>query len=133
MSYFLDTNICIYFLKGTYPGLLSKIMSFQPADIKIPAIVKAELLYAVEKSSKRDENLNKVSAFLMPFEIAAFGDLAAVHYGQIQVSLKKSGTPIGPNDLLTAATVIAEKGILVTNNIKEFSRIPGLSLENWTE
>jgi len=133
MSYFLDTNICIYFLKGTYPGLLSKIMSFQPADIKIPAIVKAELLYAVEKSSKRDENLNKVSAFLMPFEIAAFGDFAAVHYGQIKTSLKKSGTTIGPNDLLTAATVIAEKGILVTNNIKEFSRIPGLSLENWTE
>ena len=133
MSYFLDTNICIYFLKGTYPGLLSKIMSFQPADIKIPAIVKAELLYAAEKSSKRDENINRVSAYLMPFEIAAFGDLAAVQYGQIQVSLEKSSTPIGPNDLLTAATVMAEKGILVTNNTKEFSRIPGLSLENWTE
>ena len=133
MSYFLDTNMCIYFLKGTYPVLLPKILSLHPSEIIIPAVVKAELIYGAEKSLKRDENIRKITAFLLPFEIAPFGDSATFHYGKIRTSLEKSGMLIGPNDLFIAATVLAENGILVTNNIKEFSRIPGLRLENWIE
>lgn len=132
MSYFLDTNMCIYFLKGTYPVLLSKILSLHPSDIKIPAVVKAELIYGAEKSLKRDENMEKVLAFLVPFEIMPFEDSSTFHYGKIRASLEKSGAPIGPNDLLIAATVLAENGILVTNNTIEFSRISELRLENWT-
>ena len=133
MNYFLDTNTCIYFLKGTYPALLTKMLSLRPADIKIPAIVKAELVYGAEKSLKRDENLDKIMAFLLPFEIVPFGDSSVLHYGKIRLLLEKSGTPAGPNDLFIAATVLAVNGILVTNNRKEFSRIPGLRLENWIE
>ena len=131
MNYYLDTNICVYFLKGLYPALLSKILSLHPSDIKIPAIVKAELFYGAEKSAKREENIQKITAFLSPFEIAPFGNSAAIYYSQIRSSLEKSGSLIGPNDLLIAATTLAENGILVTNNTKEFSRIPELRIENW--
>lgn len=133
MSYFLDTNMCIYFLKGTYPQILSKMLSFHPSKIKIPAVVKAELIYGAEKSAKRDENIEKVSAFLLPFEIVPFNGDAAVIYGEIRAELERAGTPIGPNDLLIAASVLAENGVLVTNNMKEYRRVPGLRLENWAE
>lgn len=132
MKYFLDTNTCIYFLKGIYPSLLAKMLSVQPSDIKIPAVVKAELIYGVEKSVRRNENMETLAAFLLPFEVAPFADSAAACYAKIRAQLEKLGLPIGPNDLLIAATVIAEQGILVTNNTKEFSRIPELNLENWT-
>ena len=133
MIYCLDTNICIYFLTGKYPSLLSKILSFNPNDIKIPAIVKAELLHGTEKSAKREENKSKIATFLLPFEIVPFDAIAAVHYGSIKAILEQASKPIGPNDLLIAATVLSLNAILVTNKIKEFSRIEGLNLENWTE
>ena len=133
MSYLLDTNICIYYLKGTYPALRDKMLSVHPSDIKIPAVVKAELLYGAEKSVKRDENMAKAYAFLMPFEIAPFGDAASVYYSSIRASLEKEGKPIGPNDLFIAAIAQAEKAVLVTNNIKEHQRISGIRLENWIE
>ena len=131
MSFYLDTNICIYFLKGTYPTLLTKMLTLRPSDIKIPAIVKAELIYGAEKSIKRDENLEKVSSFLLPFEIIPFDDDAADYYGFIRADLEKKGTPIGPNDLLIASTALSKDGILVTNNTKEFERVQNLRLENW--
>ena len=131
MIYYLDTNICIYFLVGKYPKLLTKMMSFSPNDIKIPAIVKAELLHGAEKSLKRDENLIKISSFLIPFEIIPFDDASASHYAKIKASLEKTGKLIGPNDLIIASTALAQKAVLVTNNTDEFSRVEGLQLENW--
>ena len=132
MIYYLDTNICIYFLVGKYPQLLTKMMSFSPNDIKIPAIVKAELLHGAEKSLKRDENLIKISSFLLPFEIIPFDDASANCYGKIKASLEKTGMLIGPNDLIIAATALANNAILVTNNTNEFCRVDGLRLEDWT-
>ena len=132
MSYLFDTNICVYFLKGLYPVLPTKMLSVQPVDIKVPAIVKAELLYGAEKSIRRAENLEKISAFLYPFEIIPFNDAAAVFYGTIRAYLEKKGQPIGPNDLIIAATALANNAVLITNNTKEFARIPELKLENWT-
>jgi len=123
MSFYLDTNICIYFLKGTYPALLTKMLTLRPSDIKTPAIVKAELIYSAEKSIKRDENIEKVSSFLLPFEIIPFDDDAADYYGFIRTELEKKGTPIEPNDLLIASTVLSKDGILVTNNTKAFERV----------
>ena len=131
MTYFLDTNICIYFLMGKYPNLLAKIMSYSPNDIKIPAIVKAELFHGAEKSIQRDDNINKISAFLLPFEIVPFDEASAEYYGKIKAALEINGKLIGPNDLLIAATALAKDAILVTNNMSEFSRIDGLRLENW--
>jgi len=132
MNYYLDTNICIYFLVGKYPILLNKIMSHNPNDIKIPAIVKAELLHGAEKSVKRDENKNKIAMFLLPFEIIPFDNNCAEHYGRIKANLEIKGTLIGPNDLLIASTALAGSAVLVTNNTSEFSRVEGLRLENWT-
>jgi len=131
MTYFLDTNICIYYLRGIYPAIASKLLTVKPMDVKIPSIVKAELLYGAEKSVKRDENIRKIQAFLMPMEIVPFGNSAAIEYGRIRAALEKASMVIGPNDLIIAATVLAENGILVTNNVKEFSRIPELHFENW--
>jgi tRNA(fMet)-specific endonuclease VapC len=133
MKYYLDTNICIYFLKGIYQVLLNKIMSHTPDEIKICSMVKAELLYGAEKSQRDKENIEKVEQFLLPFEVVAFDNDASVKYSKIRSELEKIGAPIGPNDLIISATVLANNGILVTNNVKEFRRIPDLIVENWTE
>jgi len=131
MNYYLDTNTCIYFLKGLYPDLLAKIMSLNPENIKIPAMVKAELLYGAEKSQKVKDNSEKVKQFLLPFEIIPFDDKAAEEYSKIRSRLERTGILIGPNDLIISATVLSNDGILVSNNDKEFKRVPGLNTENW--
>ena len=131
MKYFLDTNICIYFLKGVSKKLHNKFLQVNPNDIKIPAIVKAELLYGVEKSIKKKENLNFVNNFLLPFEIIPFDDSSAGFYSKIRFTLEKKGNIIGPNDLIIASIVLRNKGTLVTNNIKEFQRVKGLKVINW--
>lgn len=132
MKYFLDTNICIYFLKGKYPALLQKIMLHSPEDIKIPSIVKAELLYGAEKSQKMDENIINVNNFLLPFEIVPFDNASAEVYSIIRCNLEKKAVIIGPNDMIIASTVLSKRGCLVSNNEKEFSRISDLIIENWT-
>jgi len=132
MTYCLDTNICIYILNGKYPVLFERMISHSPDEILIPSIVMAELLHGAEKSIKRDDNVNKISAFLLPFEIVPFDAAGANHYAKIKSILERTGTVIGPNDHLIAATALARNAILVTNNIYEFSRIDDLKLENWT-
>lgn len=99
---------------------------------EIPSIVKAELIYGAMKSVKRSENLEKIKRFLMPFEIIPFDENAAYYYGEMRAALEKNGTIIGPNDLVIASTVLSQNGILITNNVKEFSRVLGIQLENWT-
>jgi tRNA(fMet)-specific endonuclease VapC len=129
--YYLDANICIYFLKGKYPSLQEKLSAIHPNKIKIPAIVEAEILVSVEKGAKGivREAWNK---FFGAFEIAGFDEAAARQYAIIRASLEKKGTPIGPNDLIIAASVLANNGILITHNTGEFKRVPHLSIEDWT-
>ena len=129
--YFLDTNTCINFLKGSYVSVLEELKKHKPTEIKIPAIVKAELLLGVEKSMQRDKNHELYSRFLESFEIVAFDDAASAHYARIRAGLEKKGQIIGPDDLIIAATVLSQKGTLVSHNTKEFRKIPGLLLENW--
>ncbi len=131
MNYFLDTNICVYFLKGSHPNIVKNIQPMHPSNIKIPSIVKAELLYGAEKSRNRNENLNIVLQFLDPYEIIDFDDNATYEYAAIRSALEKNGKIIGPNDLLIASIVKAGNGILVTNNEKEFKNIKNLKIENW--
>ncbi len=133
MNYYLDTNICIYFLKGMNENIRKRLLDKHPDEIKICSIVKAELYYGAEKSLKRDANLSRINDFLFPFEIIPFGDGESVSYSKIRFKLEREGQIIGPNDLLIAATVLYNDGILVTNNVKEFKRVPQLSIENWTE
>jgi len=132
VKYYLDSNICIYFLKAKHEGLKQKILSKNPNNIKIPSIIKAELLYGAEKSQRRDENIERITQFLFPLEIVGFNDTESIEYSKIRADLEKRGEIIGPNDLIIAATVKANNGILVTNNSKEFKRVKGLKIEDWT-
>lgn len=129
--YFLDTNICIYFLKGVYPAIQEKMQNLHPPQIKIPSIVAAELLYGATKSIRKKENLENVQKFLIPFEIIPFETQAAETYAEIRSVTEAKGISIGPNDLIIASIVMANEGILVTNNTKEFGRIKNLKIENW--
>lgn len=133
MNYFLDTNICIYFLNGKYESVKKRLLEHKPNEIKIPAIVKAELLYGARKSKNIDDNIKRIGHFLLPFDIVPFDDAASVSYSHIRENLEGSEQIIGPNDLMIASIVSCERGILVTNNVKEFERVPELSLENWVE
>jgi tRNA(fMet)-specific endonuclease VapC len=129
--YFLDTNTCIYFLKGTYRSILKEFKKKKPEEIKIPSMVKAELLLGAEKSERKEANLDACKNLFEPFEIVGFDDQAAVIYSKIRASLEKKGKIVGPNDLIIASTVMARKGILISHNVKEFKQIPGLQLEDW--
>lgn len=131
--YFLDSNTCIYFLKNTYPSVSKRWLSLSPSQIKIPAIVKAELLLGAYKSKNKKDTLEKVELLLSPFEIVPFSDEMTHCYADIRSSLEKGGQIIGPNDVLIAAIVRYSQGILVTNNVKEFKRIKNLSIENWVQ
>jgi len=131
--YYLDTNICSYFLNGKYASVAEHIFSTKPRDIRIPSVVKAELLYGANKSNRREDLLKKIEAFLSNFEIEEFDGNMAYHYAEIRADLDKKGTIIGPNDLIIAATVLQKGGTLVTNNVKEFERVEGLRIVNWTE
>ena len=131
MNYFLDTNTCIYFLKGKSLKLRSELLSKHPDEIKIPSIVKAELLYGAAKSRHKEENAKIILSFLFPYQIVAFGSSEAEAYAEIRSALEKEGDIIGPNDLVVAATVKANDGMLVTNNAKEFARVKQLDIANW--
>ncbi len=129
--YFLDTNTCIYYLKGKYESIKKKILSTAPNDIAIPSVVKAELLLGAYKSKNREDNLEKLEKFLQPFEVFPFFDLVTYVYADIRSVLEKNGQLVGPNDLIIASIVKFHEGTLVTNNIDEFKRINGLNIENW--
>ena len=133
MSYALDTNICIYSLKDTFPKLKKVILGKQPSLIKIPSIVRAELLLGAQKSEFPKKNHDIVEQFLYPFEIIDFNKNAANFYAQIRAELEKKGTIIGPNDLIVAATCLAFNVTLITNNMGEFKRVRGLKIENWAK
>lgn len=133
MKYFLDTNIISYFLKGKYPSIVNHFMSVSSRNIFIPSIVIAEIEYGAKKSSDYESNIKNYRRFLDLFTVVPFYEKAAVFYGQIRAALEKEGKPIGANDMLIASIVLSENGILVTNNVSEFSRIIGLKIENWTE
>ncbi len=133
MKYYLDTNICIYFLKGINENIKRKLLEKHPNEIKICSIVQAELLYGAEKSIKKEENLKNIKEFLFPFEIVSFGENEAESYSMIRAKLEKEGRIIGPNDLLIAATVLENDGTLITNNVDEFKRVENLKIENWSE
>ncbi len=131
MRFLLDTNICIYIIKQKPPELIKKFNNYNVGDIGISSITVAELEYGVKKSQKVQQNQQALNQFLLPLTIFDFDYLAAQTYGEIRTTLEKQGNPIGALDLLIAAVAIAHELTLVTNNTKEFDRIPILKLENW--
>ncbi len=131
--YLLDTNICIYFLKNQYPKLTNKILSHSPSELSISSITVFELEYGAEKSNWGDKTRQKLAMFLAPFNILPFTTEDAVMAGKIRGYLSKQGTPIGPYDIQIAAQGISRNIILVTHNTGEFSRVPGIKMEDWME
>jgi tRNA(fMet)-specific endonuclease VapC len=131
MLFMLDTNICIYIIKNHPAKVVQKVKEFSPSDLVISAMTICELEYGASKSSDPKKNRQTLIKFLGPFEICPFNEQAASHYGNIRAHLEKGGKPIGAMDLLIAAHARSLSLTLVTNNLKEFDRIPGLRTENW--
>ena len=130
LRYMLDTNICIYALKHK-PAGVREAFEAHGAHLSTSAVVIAELLYGAEKSARPDANREAIEAFAARLEVLPFDMEAADHYGRLRAELEASGRPIGPYDLMIAAHARSAGLALVTNNTKEFERVPGLLLENW--
>jgi tRNA(fMet)-specific endonuclease VapC len=136
IPYFLDTNICSFYLnrKSRYHDqVVFHMDKREQTSLCIPIIVKAEMLFGLEKNGKKPENRIAVDDFLNSQLIVNLDDQALYHYAHIRAALERQGNIIGPNDLFIAAIVLAHNGTLVTHNTEEFSRIEGLKLEDWTE
>ena len=131
MNYLLDTNICIYLIKRKPISVLAKFNEHEVGDIGISTISVAELSYSVRKSRLRDQNQQALLQFLAPLVIAEFDTEAAFTYGQLRADLEAQGTPIGSLDTLIAGHAISLGVTVITNNERGFSRVPGLSVENW--
>jgi tRNA(fMet)-specific endonuclease VapC len=129
--YLLDTDVCIRILNGTSTTLERRLRSSSPNEIALCSVVKAELHSGARKSGRQAENLRLAERFFSVFPSFGFDDRCAEVYGAIRNELERSGQPIGPNDLLIAATAIANELVLVTHNTREFERVVGLHLEDW--
>ncbi|HKL85574.1 MAG TPA: type II toxin-antitoxin system VapC family toxin [Treponemataceae bacterium] len=129
--YYLDTNTCIYFLNGRYESIKHKIVETSPNKIKIPSIVKAELLLGGYNSKNKTKTLATLEQFLEPFEVISFTEEMTYTYAEIRSTLEKKGQIIGPNDVLIASIVLFYSATLITHNVQEFKRIPALKIEDW--
>lgn len=133
MEYLLDTNICIYIIKKKPEKVLQKFRTLTLGSVAISSITIAELHYGIEKRSKPKQNQDALDKFLTPLEIINFDYDATIEYGKIRSDLERKGTPIGTFDTLIAAHALSLDLTLITNNEKEFQRIPKLKIENWTK
>lgn len=133
MQYLLDTNICIYLIKQKPPKVLARFQALTLSDIGISSVTVAELEYGIYKSQQQEKNRSALMQFLIPLEIVEFDQAAATVYGAIRSDLESRGLVIGAMDMLIAAHALSLGVTLVSNNLREFSRISSLSLENWAE
>ena len=133
MRYMLDTNICIYLIKHKPEKVFQKLQTIHPEDVCISSVTYAELVHGVEKSAAVEKNRLALSMLLANIEILDFDAVAANCYGKIRADLEKKGTPIGPLDMMIAGHAQSLGYTVVTNNVKEFSRVSALKIENWAE
>jgi tRNA(fMet)-specific endonuclease VapC len=127
----LDTDTCIYALKGN-ATVLDRLLSRSRADVAVSVITEAELRTGAAKSSSPVKTSRLLENFLRPLAVVDFTSADAATYAYLRAKLERAGTPIGPLDTLIAAQAVSRKLVLVTNNEREFGRVPGLRLENWS-
>lgn len=132
MKLMLDTNICIYIIKKQPPTVLNRFPEYQIGDIGISSITLSELRYGVAKSQYKEKNSRALDEFIIPLEVVSFDEGAALAYGDVRATLENAGTPIGSMDCLIAAHALWLGVTLVTNNTREFSRVTGLHIVDWT-
>lgn len=132
LSHLLDTNICIYLIRQRSREALRRFEEFEVGEVGVSVITVSELRYGAEKSARPEQNREALEQFLLPLEVLGFSSEATVSYGRLRAAIEKQGTPIGPLDTLIAAHALSLGAILVTNNTREFERVPGLQIEDWT-
>ena len=128
----LDTNICIHVINARPPGVLERFRQHRMGEIGLCSVVAAELAYGVAKSGS-PRNRQALEMFLAPLIILPFDEAALWAYGDLRAELERKGTPIGALDTMIAAHALSQQSTLVTNNTREFARVPGLALENWVQ
>lgn len=129
--FILDSNVCIRLLNQTHEGIAERFHRYPPNEIALCSVVKAELLYGARRSRRVEENLRVLRVFFAPLASLPFDDRCAEEAAQIRADLAAQGKPIGPHDILIAATACAHDAVLVTHNTGEFARVTGLRLEDW--
>lgn len=132
MRYLLDTNICIYLIKKHPPEVLARFQQIKLTQLYIPTITLFELYYGIEKNNSHQRNLNALESFIAPLTIVDFTIDAAKQAAKIRSALEKQGNIIGAYDIQIAAIALSLDMVLLTNNTREFARVNGLKLENWT-
>ena len=131
MKFLLDTDTCIYALKQ-HPDVTQRLLSTRREDVGVSVVTEAELRTGAAKSSAPSKTLRLVEAFLRPLIVIEFTSQDAIAYAQIRAKLERAGTPIGPLDTIIAGQAVARNLTLVSNNEREFRRVSGLRMENWT-
>jgi tRNA(fMet)-specific endonuclease VapC len=131
--YMLDTDICIYIIKGKPAGVSKHFQRLQPGELAMSAITFAELMNGAMKSRRVEENVAKLNEMAELLDILAFDRRAAAVYGEVRTDLEKRGEIIGSYDLLIASHAISLDLVLVTNNEREFKRVKGLKMDNWAK
>ena len=131
MRFMLDTNICIEIIRGRSPTVLQRLLRVSPSDVCISVITLGELEFGVAKSAAPERNHLALLEFLAPIMVQPLTDSAAAVYGRIRADLETRGKGIGAMDTLIAAHALALNLALVTNNEREFRRIPDLKVVNW--
>ena len=130
LAYMLDTNICIHVMKN-YPENLRERFNALAEQLCISSITLGELHYGAEKSARRAHNLTAIENFVARLDVLPFAEKAAAHYGQVRAELERAGTPCRPHDMQIGGHARSEGLIVVTNNPREFIRMPGVRVENW--
>ena len=126
----LDTNICTYIINAKPPAVLARFRQYRMGDIGLCSVVAAELAFGVAKSESA-RNRQALQMFLAPLNIMPFDAAAVWIYGELSARLEHRGTPIGSLDTMIAAHALSQQALLVTNNTREFAKVPGLQLDNW--
>lgn len=130
LKYLLDTNVVIHVIKNRPPIARERFTRHQ-GQMAISSVTWMELVWGAEKSSQTERNLQDIQAFAARLEVLAYDEVAATHSGQIRAELARQGRPIGPYDLMIAGHARSRGLIVITNNLGEFERVPGLRVENW--
>lgn len=131
MRYLLDTNVCVDYLTGRFQRVVERMQAAPPDDLAVSAVVAAELRYGADKSRQRKRNHELLDVLLGEVHCLDFDLAAASIYGSLRAGLESAGRPIGANDLVIASHALSAGLVLVTDNVREFSRVRGLTVENW--